>query len=329
MARKVFPVAHVLKARRANSGEPVESVERKIWLLLELLRHRSVGFATYERLCERSDRSFKRDLQHLRSIGERTGFTISYTQEGSAELETVDAALRHMDKTSKALAALLRSAAQALGAPVEREIGMLPGEASDGDQRFLYFALPQLLEGGHAAAVFAALKKAWASSARVRLHYAEGKERVVEPYIVINRSGRYYLVGFDVAKGKGWRYFALDQIEKVPQAAGTFIPRPLDDKFLSGDTIGMLQTGAAATEVRVELSSTVSASATSRVWQKRQKIEYQSDGRAFITFTVSEPDEAVRWALGFATEARIVSPPKLVERALTMLRRMVGEYARL
>ncbi|MDQ6931943.1 MAG: WYL domain-containing protein [Candidatus Eremiobacteraeota bacterium] len=323
---KQFPSRNI-KRRVADAGEPIEAVERKIWLLLELLRHRSVQFQTYERLYERSDRSFKRDLQHLRKIGERTGFTVSNLRDGIVTLQTVDASLKRTDKSSKALSTLLQSAAHALGAPVEHQMRGLTEAATNEERQFLYFALPQLVQGTHVASVYETLKDAWSSSARVRFKYGDDRvERVVEPHAVLNRSGRYYLIGFDVGRGKGWRYFALDRIEGMPQRAGTCRPRALDESFTFSDTMGMLH-GGPAVDVTVELSPLVAASATSRLWQRNQKVEPLPDGGARITFSVSDPDEVIRWAFGFATQAKIIAPPTVVERGCQLLQSSLDTWA--
>jgi hypothetical protein len=58
-------------------AEPSESVARKIWLFLELLRNTYVLFSRYEQIHQRDFRSFQRDLQQLRRIGEPAGCTIS------------------------------------------------------------------------------------------------------------------------------------------------------------------------------------------------------------------------------------------------------------
>jgi len=325
--RKQFPGSISSKGKSADAGEPIEAVERKIWLLLELLRHKTVQFRTYERLYERSDRSFKRDLQHLRKIGERTGFSISGLHDGVVSLETVDASLKKTDKSSKALSTLLQSAARALGAPVERQMRGLTEPGAGGERQFLYFALPQLVKGTQVAAVYDALENAWSSSARVRFPYGRDRgERIVEPHAVLNRSGRYYLVGYDVGRGKGWRYFALDRIEGIPQRAGTCRPRALDDSFVFSDSMGMLH-GGPAVEVTVELSPLVAASATSRLWQRNQKVQSLPDGGARMTFTVSDPDEVIRWAFGFATEAKIIAPVPVVERGCELLQSALDTWA--
>ena len=63
-----------------DAGIPSESVERKIWLLLRLLRDGRIDVLTYTKHFERSERSFKRDLQHLRKLGERYGYEIGHVR---------------------------------------------------------------------------------------------------------------------------------------------------------------------------------------------------------------------------------------------------------
>ena len=67
-----------------DAGIPSESVERKIWLLLRLLRDGRIDVVTYVKRFERSERSFKRDLQHLRKLGERHGYQIGHVRGGRA-----------------------------------------------------------------------------------------------------------------------------------------------------------------------------------------------------------------------------------------------------
>src|SRR5690348_14811663 len=74
-----MPAKRFGKAR--PSGEPSGSTERKIRILLELIRNKSVRMS---RLCDDYDiaeRSILRDFQELRKIGERAGFTLSQEVE--------------------------------------------------------------------------------------------------------------------------------------------------------------------------------------------------------------------------------------------------------
>ena len=137
---------------------------------------------------------------------------------------------------------------------------------------------------------------------------------------MLARSGRYFLIGYDVAPRKGWRYFALDRIVRKPTRAGTFRPRPIPPAYLACDAVGMLQRGS-ATEVTVWLSPVVAASTISRRWQCAQQVTKRADGSAEITFTVGDVDEVIRWSLGFGPEARVIAP----ERAVAAARRTVED----
>jgi predicted DNA-binding transcriptional regulator YafY len=81
------------------------------------------------------------------------------------------------------------------------------------------------------------------------------------------------------------------------------------------------------TAVTVEFSPTVAASATCRRWQEHQHVVDLPGGGARITLQVGDLGEAVRWALGFGPEARVVAPPSAVALARAMLDRLHDAYA--
>ncbi|MGP6157164.1 MAG: WYL domain-containing protein [Vulcanimicrobiaceae bacterium] len=319
--------------RARDWAEPTESVERKIWLLLQLLRNKFVLFSRYERKYQRDFRSFQRDLQQLRTIGDAAGFSISSIRKK----ERVDLLkferLRALDGGPQVLG-LLGALVLALGEPIAHEFRALAAEIPGGDP-FVRFLLPQLVEQSAVAKAYELLKEAWAATPRpavVRFQYPEkgtvgGALREVEPYRVVIRSGSCYLVGYDLTR-KGWRTFALDRFLSLPQRAGTIqkvrtIPRAYD----SDDVVGFIKGEGAATTVTVELTPRVAASATSRRWQGSQKVEMLADGFARITFTVSDPAEVIRWVLGFGPDAKVVGPPKVVALARSMVEQIARSYA--
>jgi len=311
------------------SGEPSSSTERKIRILLELIRNRSVRLS---RLCDdyaTSERSMLRDFQELRKIGARAGFTLSDKVENDRlMLKSFEARPRLLDQSGRALHALMRYAAKALGEPVEKELapGIQTEEAGE-ERRFLHFMMPTLREGTRVADVFKTLEEAWNNNARVRFRYAGKKaERRVEPYYVLQHSGRYYLLGRDIsAKDAGWRYFALDQIETPIARVGTFTPGSIPEQYRRDDALGWIQ-GPKMQEVSVWLSPQLASSATSRLWQRAQHVAAHADGSATMTFTVSDPDEVVRWSLGFGAQARIVAPHSTVDRAREMAQAIAQAY---
>ncbi len=76
----------------------------------------------------------------------------------------------------------------------------------------------------------------------------------------------------------------------------------------------------------IALSPAVAASAICREWQSRQRVVERANGSAEITLTVSDTAEAVRWALGFGTEARIIAPPSAVKMAREMAGAVLRAY---
>jgi hypothetical protein len=314
-----------------NPGEATEAAARKILVLLELLRSKAIRFSTYEHVYGRDYRSFQRDLQHLRKIGEEAGFKISpIANRERAELSLVDSQLRSLDASPRVVA-LISALSGALGAPVARELGRL-GQSAD-ETGFLRLLLPQLVEQTQIGETYDRLKAAWEARpgpALVTFQYDPGNgkktTRRVDPYRLLLRSGSAYLVGYDVDK-RAWRMFALDRFRSLPERAGTVQRlRQVPPQYDSSDTVGFFKTAGDAVAVTVELTPAVAASATSRRWQAAQRVEHLPGGFARITFEVTEIGEVVRWALGFGKEARIVAPPEAVEIAIRTVDEIAAAY---
>lgn len=311
-----------------DTGEPSGHLARMVTVLVQLLRFRSLDYAWYQREFELSERQFSRDLQHLRKILDDVGLRVSNRQAGRVTLQGADTWNRLAAATGDHAEAL-RAVARALGGPAARDLGSPPAEV-DGKDRFLLFAMPRLEAGSDAAEVFDALKAAHEKNACVRFRYRGRYDavttRVVEPYRVLAHAGRYFLIAYDTQPRKGWRYFALDRIAGAPTRVGTFKARPIPPAYLSCDAVGMMQSGGSTTDVTIRLSPVVAASVVSRRWQGAQRVTMRKDGSADITFAVADIDEAIRWALGFGAEARVVAPPRAVEAARRTLEAMGRSY---
>jgi predicted DNA-binding transcriptional regulator YafY len=321
-AGSVISTTHFANGKRTKStNEASDSTVRKIWMIVELLRRKRLSFEMYEKEHERNLRSFQRDLQQLRQIGEQSGFTISPVKNGSyVELQCSDARIRKMQKDATQTEKLIGDVARAMGQPIATEMGQVPTEPQPDDERFYHIAAPTMIEsdGSRISAITTALKHAWASKALVNFHYPDRRvvggshKRLVEPYRVLYRLGVYYLIGYDRGR-KDWRTFALDRFLSTPELAGTNnAKREIPEAYASEDVLGFIKSDQPGMEITVELSPFVAASATSRRWQAAQRVELLESGRARIVFTVGDPSEVARWAFGFGKDARIVSPPEAV-----------------
>jgi predicted DNA-binding transcriptional regulator YafY len=306
------------------SGEPSGSTERKIRILLELIRNKFVRISRLADEYGTSERQLLRDLQELRKIGKRAGFALSEKSENDRiHLLSFDARPTAIDKSGRALGVLIRDAAHALGKPVEAQLESLKTEDVAEERRFLHFLTPTLREGSRVAQTYKELEAAWNNNARVTFRYS-GKERRLEPACVFVRSGRYYLLGRDPTS-RTWKYYALDAIEPPIKRAGSFTPQPIPQKYQRDDTLGFFH-GTSEERVSVWISAAIAPSATSRVWQEQQEIEMHDNGSATMTFTVSDVGEVIRWALGFGAEAKVVSPPSALQRARKIAQQIAVSY---
>jgi predicted DNA-binding transcriptional regulator YafY len=317
-----MPTKRFGKAR--PSGEPSTSTERKIRILLELIRNKFVRLSRLADEYGTSERSLLRDLQELRKIGKRAGFELSEkSEQDRVRLLSFDSRPTAIDKAGKALSLLIHDAAQALGKPVEAQLASLSSEDVREERRFLHFLNPTLREGSRVAQTYKELEAAWASNARVTFRYS-GKERRLEPACVFVRSGRYYLLGRD-PNSRSWKYYALDAIEPPVKRAGSFTPQPVPAKYQRNDTLGFFQ-GASEERVSVWISPAIAPSATCRTWQEQQEIAMHEDGSATMTFTVNDVGEVIRWALGFGAGAKIVAPSAAVAQARTIAHTIASMY---
>lgn len=313
-----------------KSGSPTPATARKIGILLDLVRHRSVSLKGCEQTYGASERTLLRDLQELRRIGEALGFRISEREQGDTfTLSEFKSKPSGLIAGERRLRALITELLKSFGEPMHELAESLPtvGVDTPTGQPFVHFVQPQLADGSAVRKVFDELYAAWQDNARVEIEY-KGQKRTIEPAACVVRGGRYYLVGRDIAKGRaGWRTFSMDLMSQKMRRAGTFerkiTPPP---KYLSSDTIGFFKGEGDAQTVDVMLSKELAPSATSRNWQAAQTVRKNRDGTVTVSFTVDDVDEVLRWALSFGDEAWIVAPPAAVSRARELAGRITKRY---
>ena len=334
-----FPVGGLKKAfptgRRRPDGDPSEAAARKIWLLVELLRNGKARYSQYLERHGRDYRSFQRDLQQLRQLGTSLGFTISKIVDADrVVLDSYDPKLRKPDDQRPALLSLIAEIGRAFGEPMQDELGSFGAGEATGNA-FLHLNAPRLVAGSHVAKVYEALKGAWSAQggrAYVRFRYkaagaAAPAERTVDPHRVVVRNGRYYLIGYD-SERRNWRSFALDAFLTIPVRAGTVIAkRIVPSSYDSDDALGFIKSTKAPVSITIEFGSAVSRAVASRVWQHGQQIQMLPGGRAKLTLLVGDFEEIVRWAFGFAPEAKIVDPPQAVRLAHRLALALAADHA--
>jgi predicted DNA-binding transcriptional regulator YafY len=319
--------------RGRPKDDPSVAAFRKIALLVDLVRDKSIRAETYFATYDTNERTLQRDLSQLRKIGKELGFTISTLKDGRVELMSFDRRPRRLDDAKAETDQLLARLGAAFGEPLLRQLGSI-AKRSDSAESFIRFSTPLIVAGSRVAGITTALREAMLSATgrcKVRFRYCgrDGsiKERLVEPAHIVVRSGRYYLVGYDNGQ-RGWRVFALDMIENTPARAGTIAKiRSVPAEYDSDDAIGFIKSGGATHAVTVSVAASVAGSVSSRVWQREQIVEVLPDGGALITFQVSDIGEVVRWAFGFAPDAVIVAPPEAVALAKRLATKLADQHA--
>ncbi|MHB8147361.1 MAG: helix-turn-helix transcriptional regulator [Vulcanimicrobiaceae bacterium] len=315
---------------RRRADAPSDRVARIIWILLRLLYDGALDFATCIDRFGISRREFQRDLKHLREIGETCGFTISPITGGRVFLNSSNRRAELLRIKSRDVTETLGRIAAAIGGPIEREIRDATGVApTDAHRGFLHLRGASPIDNARVAVVFEFLKDAAAGPARVEFSYTSARgprtTRRVEPYHVVARAGRCYLIGYDLTR-RAWRQFALDAFSGPMRKEGTFTLRPVPERYLAERAVGWIS-GPKTLDVTIRLSPVIAASVTARKWQQNQRIAARPDGSAEITLAFDDLGEAVRWALSFGAEAVVVAPPEAIAFAQDTIARIERAYS--
>lgn len=316
--------------RKRRADAPSEHVARIGWMLITLLCDGVLEYARCIDLFGISPRQFQRDIRQIRDLGRPHGFAISPSKGGRVFLSAAPRRAVTLGSKSRNVTAALARLAAAFGGPIAREMQDAIGEiAADPRAGFLQVREPLPAASDRVTRCFEELKAAAAGPARVEFIYTPAKgaraRRRVEPYHIVARSGRYYLVAYDLAR-RDWRLFALDAIGDAIVREGTFTPRAVPERFLSERAVGWM-TGSKGGDVTVRLSALIAAAVGARMWQRGQRFVCLPDGGAQITLAFEDLNEAVRWALQFGTEATIAAPSEAVLLARETAARIAQAYA--
>ncbi len=277
-------------------------VESRILQLLELLQqHRYWHGPDLAARLGVSLRTLRRDVERLRSLGYQIdsvrGVDGGYQMASGSSLPP----MVFSDEEAVALAVGLRevahgtdpAAAQAsisalakltaiLPAAVRKRVELIqdvtegPGAFSRGDQ-------PR-------ADVLGTVAQACQDGVRLRFGYLEAAERYVEPYRLLTRGRRWYLVAFDLDRDD-WRTFRLDRMTAPVPTRNTFTPRPLPAEDLNRYLARRIQDLRPQVAVEFEVAAPADE-VTARVG-RWATVHPAGRGRARVTMTVEDLDWAI------------------------------------
>jgi proteasome accessory factor B len=146
--------------------------------------------------------------------------------------------------------------------------------------------------------------------------------RTVDPWQVVHRRGRWYLVGHDRDRGAP-RAFRLDRLVGPPAAAGAAGSAGVPPEgFDPAASISGFEVGPAQDVARVRVSDGC-------CWELRRSATATVDeaGGSVLDLPMGDVDRMADWIIGFGADAVALSPPALRDAVVARLRDLLGESA--
>ena len=175
-----------------------------------------------------------------------------------------------------------------------------------------------------AAAHLKQVRAAIRGDRKVRLSYRKAtdgvaSDRVVSPYMVLKRAGRYFVVGV-AEQARALRVYRLDRIAGVAQIdePRTEVSRVSLDALSASDRAFL---GAGTPQLRVRYSPRIA-----RWIEERELVERCADGSVIATYPLGDMDWAIRHVLQYGPEAEVVGPEEVREKARAYLRGCTSQY---
>ncbi|MGH2699254.1 MAG: helix-turn-helix transcriptional regulator [Actinomycetota bacterium] len=150
----------------------------------------------------------------------------------------------------------------------------------------------------------------------------ERARRVLQPYGLVNRRGRWYVVGNDVDRA-GIRAFRISRIQgKVALLDGSYvIPTGFDAQE---------HLAAEAYEIGEQQANAVVRFDESLAWWVNQNLASagrveNADGSTDVTLPLGNLDALVSWVIGFGSAVAVLEPPEARGAVLDHLEPLLGE----
>lgn len=180
--------------------------------------------------------------------------------------------------------------------------------------------------------VWLAVERSLRERRPLRLRYRslskqEVTERTVEPYVLKNHRGDWYLLAW-CRKAEDLRMFALSRILHVDvKEDEVFHERPDVDVEAHFRSALSIFAGEKPERVRIHFSARAARWILERRWHESQKAEPQPDGSVILELEVAPTLEVVRWVLAHGEDAEALEPPALVEEVERHMRAVCARMA--
>jgi predicted DNA-binding transcriptional regulator YafY len=143
------------------------------------------------------------------------------------------------------------------------------------------------------------------------LYRNETSERLVDPYRLVSRDGRGYMVGF-CHKRQRVIIFRMDRIRELAVTKDVFL---VDSEFslekFLGPMFGMFTDHHQEFEVKIRFSSYVATWIREEVWHHTQTMCDLPDGSVQVDMRVTGLIAVKKWVLSFGSDAEVLEPQNL------------------
>jgi proteasome accessory factor B len=151
------------------------------------------------------------------------------------------------------------------------------------------------------------------------------KSRTVEPFGLIHRRGRWYLVGNDLLSGEV-RSFRLDRVDGAVHVADPSRPGPEFEVPPDFDLQASVELPPFA-KGEQPFRAMVRFDASTAWWVTRNspwmRLETNEDMSAQASVEVTDEDGFISWLLGFGEGAEVLDPPRLRDKARERLEELI------
>lgn len=134
--------------------------------------------------------------------------------------------------------------------------------------------------------------------------------RRLDPYIVFEREGAWYLIGHCHRHGEQ-RMFRLDRIQEM-KPLGAHFTRPQDfslDAYL--DKSWSLITGRKRFDIELEFAASLAPLFLASQHHPGEKVAQRKNGTILYRVELDSLEEIARWLMGFGGTARVIAPDDL------------------
>ena len=272
-----------------------------------------------------TERTVRRDVDHLRGLGYRIGATPGPDGGYSLEAGTSLPPLLFEEDEALAVSLALRTLAasgvqgieeSALAALVKLEHLMPPRHGRKA--RTFFASIQKLAQAGPRVdpVVLAALAGACADREEAQFRYTDGNARVsqrtVQPQGLVNAESRWYLVAWDCSRAD-WRTFRVDRVIPPISTGSRFEPRRGPDKGdLAAYVSRSVSTAAYPVRAKVILHAPMQALAQSICPLVGQLAALDSQ-RCIVHTGAHSLHSIAAWLCTLEVEFDIEEPPELVE----------------